>query len=250
MAAGYVKVYRAIAEHTVWNDPPAFRVFMHLLLTANHKPGKMTYKNGPGVGVVDVNRGEAIFGAIGASKATGIPPTSAQRALDRLERLHGVITTKPGKHFTLVRITNYDTYQSSKPEDGLTSGKDRVEIGSTSGTSNNDKNDKNEKKKDSAPAFPPALDTEPFRAAWGTWTQHRREIRKALTPLSITRQLKQLAPLGPEQAVACIELSIGNGWTGLFPERFGGAPEAAVDIRAILGTGRNPTQEELELIGD
>jgi hypothetical protein len=51
---------------------------------------------------------------------------------------------------------------------------------------------------------------------WDDWEQHRKEIKKKLTPTTIGRQAKQLAKHPKEIQEAMIEQSITNGWTGLF----------------------------------
>jgi hypothetical protein len=56
-----------------------------------------------------------------------------------------------------------------------------------------------------------------FREAWNDWEQHRREIKKPLTPTSTEHQLKTLASIGEAEAIAAIHRSISNGWTGIFP---------------------------------
>lgn len=68
------------------------------------------------------------------------------------------------------------------------------------------------------PLFPATLDTPAFREAWAEWEGHRRDLRKKLTPRSARMALKKLEPLGPDGAVAAIEHSIANGYTGLFPD--------------------------------
>lgn len=52
--------------------------------------------------------------------------------------------------------------------------------------------------------------------AWADWCQHRKEIRKPLTATSCKQQAEDLANHPNPDAV--IKLSIGKGWTGLFPE--------------------------------
>lgn len=54
-------------------------------------------------------------------------------------------------------------------------------------------------------------------AAWSDWCQHRREIRKPLTAKTCEQQAKALEAHQTPDAV--INLSISNGWTGLFPEK-------------------------------
>lgn len=65
----------------------------------------------------------------------------------------------------------------------------------------------------------PSLDTDEFRKTWAEWVQYRKEIRHALKPSTVTRQLAKLDIAGPAKAKAMIEQSIENGWTGLFDPR-------------------------------
>lgn len=53
--------------------------------------------------------------------------------------------------------------------------------------------------------------------AWADWCQHRKEIRKPLTAKTCEQQAKVLSAHASPDAV--INLSISNGWTGLFPEK-------------------------------
>lgn len=52
---------------------------------------------------------------------------------------------------------------------------------------------------------------------WAQWIQHRKEIKRKLTPTTCDQQRKKLA--GIPYADAVILNSISNGWTGLFPEK-------------------------------
>ena len=63
--------------------------------------------------------------------------------------------------------------------------------------------------------FGESLNTDAFRAAWKDWLRHRVEIKKPLKPTSATRQLAQLAKLGPEVATEWINYTIAKGWQGL-----------------------------------
>ncbi len=66
--------------------------------------------------------------------------------------------------------------------------------------------------------FPAGLRTEPFAAAWREWEQHRREKRAKLGATTVQRQLALLASVGHDRAIACIQRSIEQGYTGLFPD--------------------------------
>ncbi|HEX5103750.1 MAG TPA: hypothetical protein VFV87_08075 [Pirellulaceae bacterium] len=63
--------------------------------------------------------------------------------------------------------------------------------------------------------IPELLQTPEFSAAWKSWEQHRSEKKSPLTPTTVVAQLKMLARMGPERAVAAIEHTIFKGWTGL-----------------------------------
>jgi hypothetical protein len=87
------------------------------------------------------------------------------------------------------------------------------------------------KAKPDQPDMPAVLSLSPeFVAAWDRWTAHRRELRKPLTPTATRQQFAELERMGPEDAVAAIDQSIRNGWTGIFapkvprPNQTDGAP--------------------------
>ena len=56
----------------------------------------------------------------------------------------------------------------------------------------------------------PGLDQQ----AWDLWMQYRREIKKALKPVSIPSAQRAMAALGAGQ-MAAVEHTKANGWTGL-----------------------------------
>jgi len=83
--------------------------------------------------------------------------------------------------------------------------------------------------------MPPELNTPEFHVAWRAWETHRREIKKKLTPTSVSRQLTSLAAVGAANAIRAIETSIEKGWTGLFPEQTrGGRLELHSGLKAFL----------------
>lgn len=75
------------------------------------------------------------------------------------------------------------------------------------------------------PADDLPFDSAEFRETWEQFKEVRRkELRKKMTPTAEKRALKKLAKLTEAQAIATIELSLDNGWQGLFPERVTKAP--------------------------
>ncbi len=67
--------------------------------------------------------------------------------------------------------------------------------------------------------IPESLNTSQFIEAWHLWLQHRKEIRKPVTPTSTREQLKKLADIGVDRATAAIMHSIQKGYQGIFENR-------------------------------
>ena len=65
-------------------------------------------------------------------------------------------------------------------------------------------------------SLPPELNTDEFKSAWATFQQHRREKKSAMTPTAISRAIAKLERMGHDRAVAALEHSTANGWTGIF----------------------------------
>jgi len=57
---------------------------------------------------------------------------------------------------------------------------------------------------------------EELKAAWEEWEQYQKEKKKKLTPSTAKKQIKFLGGRAGPEAVAIINQSITNGWTGLF----------------------------------
>ena len=94
----------------------------------------------------------------------------------------------------------------------------------------NQTREKKGKEREEEIAVPEEFDTPDFRKAWNEWTEYRRESKKKLTKSTITRQLGSLAKLGEEAAIASIDQSISNGWTGLFEPKGDAARPSGVTI--------------------
>ena len=64
------------------------------------------------------------------------------------------------------------------------------------------------------------LDTPEFTKAWSEYVEHRKENKfKPLKGRSVQKQWDHLASYGPEIAVEAINITLRNGWIGVFPEK-------------------------------
>ena len=95
------------------------------------------------------------------------------------------------------------------------------------------------KKKARPVTIPDCLNTPAFTAAWNDFTEHRKEIKKPMTPRAAAMQLKKLEAYTPDIAAAMVEQSIAGGWQGIFELKQNGSK----------GNGRKPQHETKHLAG-
>ena len=66
------------------------------------------------------------------------------------------------------------------------------------------------------PPIPDSLNTPRFLDLWERWKKHRSEKKVRLTPTAAAQQLKKLSAMGLERAIAAVEHSLSQGYTGVF----------------------------------
>ncbi len=107
MNKGFVVLHRKITEWEWYSDTNTLRVFLHLLLTANHKPSKFRG--------FEVDRGQVIIGRKALAKNLHLSEQAVRTSLEHLKST-GEITCKSTNKFTLITLTNYGLYQDRKPK--------------------------------------------------------------------------------------------------------------------------------------
>ncbi|MFY8263195.1 hypothetical protein ACOT7R_09870 [Clostridium perfringens] len=108
LVEGWLKLYRSIQNHWLWEDKPFSRgqAFIDLLLMANHKDNKILF-NGE---LIEIKRGSRITSLRQLSDAWGWSTTKVKKFLELLEK-ENMITVKSDNKKTLVTIENYGVYQ-------------------------------------------------------------------------------------------------------------------------------------------
>ncbi|EJT5934027.1 hypothetical protein [Clostridium perfringens] len=108
LVEGWLKLYRSIQNHWLWEDKPFSRgqAFVDLLLMANHKDNKILF-NGE---LIEIKRGSRITSLRQLSDAWGWSTTKVKKFLELLEK-ENMITVKSDNKKTLVTIENYGVYQ-------------------------------------------------------------------------------------------------------------------------------------------
>jgi hypothetical protein len=69
-------------------------------------------------------------------------------------------------------------------------------------------------KKETAIALP-CFDSVEFLQSWNDWIEHRREIKKPLTPKASQAQMRCFSEWGESRSIAAINHTISKGWQGI-----------------------------------
>jgi len=105
--SGWIKIHRQILDLEWYSDNNAFRVFMHLILKANHKEKR--YKG------IELNCGSVITSRDILSLETGLSVQQIRTALDKLKSTNE-ITIETSSKGTIIQVVNYAKYQLSTNE--------------------------------------------------------------------------------------------------------------------------------------
>lgn len=104
MEQGWIKLHRSLLDWEWYDDANTIRIFLHLLLTANHEDKKW---HG-----IDIKRGEKITSLANISEELGISIQSVRTSLDKLISTQALTRHQQTK-YTHISINNYGKYQES-----------------------------------------------------------------------------------------------------------------------------------------
>jgi hypothetical protein len=185
--SGWIKIHRKITEWEWYDDVNTFRLFMHLILKANHKA--RNYRG------VNIELGCLMTGRELLSKETGLSIQQIRTCLDRLKSTNE-ITIKSTKQGTIIQVLNYKKYQVSTNEITTEQPQSNQQV-----TTN--KNLKKEKE-----------------VMLDKWIQYRSEIKKPLKQSTINNLLKDFESYSDNCVTFVVNNSISNGWQGLFWDKY------------------------------
>lgn len=104
---GWIKIYRKMLEWEWYDDNNTKILFLHLLLTANHKEKKWQ-------GEI-IKRGQKITSIQHLADEVHLTPQQVRTSLNKL-KLTNEITIKTTNKYTLVTIEKYNNYQCRDEE--------------------------------------------------------------------------------------------------------------------------------------
>lgn len=117
----YIKLNRKILEWGWYTDTNTFKLFLHLLLSANYKDGEFLG--------IQIKRGQALKSISKLSAETGLTSRNIRTAVDHLKAT-GEITCQPTRYGQLITVEKYALYQDFE---GIT---DKKPTGNRQGSDN------------------------------------------------------------------------------------------------------------------
>lgn len=249
--AGWIKLYRDIQDHWIWQDANKLKWWLDIILMANHKENKFLLGNE----LFEVERGEFHTSELKLMERWNVSKTTIRRFLELLER-DQMIVLKKTKKGTTIKVNNYSAYQDisevektikeprgipqknhkETTEEPQRDHKETIkepQRDHTVYTNKNEKNDKNEKeciknekndKKEKKETIRNVLDayassdSELYKVIL-RFIEMRKTIKKDMTAYALKLRLKKLDELASDEytKIKILEQSIANSWQDIFP---------------------------------
>lgn len=103
---GWIRLYRQLLESPVFENEKALKIWIWCLLKATHTDREQLV----GLKVVNLQKGQFIFGRKKASEELNINENTIYKYIKMLEQLE-MITTNSNTKFTIITIRKWDEYQ-------------------------------------------------------------------------------------------------------------------------------------------
>lgn len=133
---GWIKLHRKFTDWEWYNHLPTKVLFLHLILTANHKEAKWQGKT--------ILRGQKITSLSNLALEVGLSVQQIRTAISNLKST-GEITQLITANYSLISITNYDKYQHINTLDNTPSTHEQQAINKLSTTNKNENKENKEK---------------------------------------------------------------------------------------------------------
>ena len=233
---GWLKLHRELLEKPIWvnSTPQQKSILIAILCMVNHEPNKWEWKGK----LYEINAGQTItsIDKICLIAGKGISSQNVRTAINRFEKL-GFLTNESANDGRLLTVLNWRIYQS---EEIVTNKRTNRQLTGNQQTTNKPltpieeiKNDKEVKN-----TIPSELNTPDFCETWNNWINYRNEIKKPLKASTINQQLKRFKGEGIRRSIEAMNLSMENGWQGLFWDKI----KSPIEPKDNYSVGEDPDE--------
>lgn len=152
-ATGYIKIFRSLKSHWLWNDEKKLRWWIDVLLSANYSDQKVLIKGT----LIECKRGQCIKSLHTWAKDWRTTKNTVSTFFKLLQS-DAMIGVENMKYTTRITICNYDSYNNQLPESKATASPELNPQPDHSLHPNNKGNKDNKDKKDDDEAPEPKID--------------------------------------------------------------------------------------------
>jgi hypothetical protein len=135
---GSIFLHRQLLESSVFASEKRLKIWIWLLIKASYKSRFVNLKIGNGESIIELKRGELLFGRFTAEEQLSIDGSTIYKIIHWMES-EGMIKIQSNNHFTIITICNYNTYQQINYNEVTTSeqpGNNRVTTGEQQANTN------------------------------------------------------------------------------------------------------------------
>ena len=104
---GWIKLHRQVTEWEWYQDGNTFRLFVHLLIKANHEPKKWQG--------IDIDRGQCVTSIGNLAEELHLSVKQIRTAIKHLEK-SGNVAHRGARKYSVFVIHNYRIYQAREEE--------------------------------------------------------------------------------------------------------------------------------------
>lgn len=104
---GWIKLYRSIRKHWIWEDPQKLKWWLDILLQANHQEKKILLGNELAI----IEKGSFHTSIVKLSERWKVDRKTVKKFLNLLQE-DNMISLKTSKKGTTLKISNYNDYQA------------------------------------------------------------------------------------------------------------------------------------------
>jgi hypothetical protein len=201
MSNGWIKIHRQILEWEWYDEPNTLRLFLHLLLKANHKT--RSYRG------VEIKEGQIMTGYDKLAKELNLSTQKIRTSISKLKST-SEITSVSTSQGTIIQIVKYKDYQvvTSKTTDEQQTDNKPI-------TTN-----KNVKKEKEIREVLSELHSDKV-ILFKEWKSYRDAINKPIKTIQAFKLIvKKLNDEPLAKVTYVINNSIENGWQGLFWDKY------------------------------
>lgn len=206
---GYIKIYRTLTQWRWYKDANTFRLFLHLLMTANYKD--MDFEN------TTIPRGSKVTSTTALADELSLSPQMVRTSIAKLIST-GEITKRSTTKYTVLSVVNYEKYQ---PKTSRATNNQQTNNKPITNEQQQEKEYKEGNKERSIkgreynpPIIPPQI-----AEAFSAFREMRTKIKKPLTDYAATRILSKLEKLAGEdyeKQKEILDQSTVHSWQGVY----------------------------------